>query len=301
MNVINHGYRLCTNAREHNHKAMKLLIEKIKLAIEKRFGISQHKKTHASWVAKGYRKEPQVTFILQSHDKSLQICHVLPKLRQYEDAEIVVIDDGSKKEHTQRLAAALTGANEFLLRANDLFENVTYDKAIRLANGRYIALMQDDDDFDGIGWVEKAVGLFEQHPKMAVLGGLGGLDIAFEHDRQWAHGGRSMATGDFAFVTAVNRAPMWINRKLFMQHLKHIDYRFAPFQFDDYELCARTWLSGLQVGWYDAGFRSLTAGGMRLWNNAFTKEQTERNGRLLYQLYADKQDELRRLVNSATS
>lgn len=136
---------------------IKLFIEKIKLALQKRTGSSQQKKSYASWVAKGYRKEPKVTFVMQSHDKSLQICHVLPKLRQYKDAEIIVIDDGSKQEHTQRLAAALTGANEFLLRANDLFENVTYDKAIRLANGRYIALMQDDDDFDGIGWVERAI------------------------------------------------------------------------------------------------------------------------------------------------
>lgn len=278
---------------------MKLLIEKIKLALLKRSGISQKKKDHASWEAKGYRKEPAVTFIIQSHDKSLQVCHVLPKLRQYANAEIIVIDDGSKAEHTQRLAAALTGANEFLLRANDLFENVTYDKAIRLANGRYIALMQDDDDFDGIGWVERAVSLFEQHPEMAILGGKGGLDIAFEDDRQWAHGGPSMATGDFSFVTAVNRAPMWLNKELFRQHLHHIDFRFAPFQFDDYELCARTWLCGLQVGWYDAAFRSLTAGGMRLWNNDFTREQSERNGRLLYQLYATQREEIARRVAAA--
>ncbi len=278
---------------------MKLLIEKIKLALQKRTGTSQQKKSHASWVAKGYRKEPKVTFVLQSHDKSLQICHVLPKLRQYKDAEIIVIDDGSKQEHTQQLTAALTGANEFLLRANDLFENVTYDKAIRLANGQYIALMQDDDDFDGIGWVERAIQLFGQHPQMAILGGKGGLDIAFEDDRQWAHGGVSQTTGDFSFVTAVNRAPMWINRELFMQHLHHIDFRFAPFQFDDYELCARTWLCGLQVGWYDAGFRSLTAGGMRLWNNAFTGEQSERNGALLYQLYADRREEIARRVKES--
>ena len=275
---------------------MRLIIEKIKLALFKRTGAVQQKKNHASWEAKGFRNEPAVSFIIQSHNKSLQVCHILPKLRQYKDAEIIVIDDGSSMEHTQRLAEALTGANEFLLRANDLFENVTYDKAIRLANGNYLALLQDDDDFDGIGWVEKAVQLFEQHPKMAILGGKDGLDIAFEDDRQWAHGGALQAEGAFCFVTAVNRAPMWIHRELFMQHLHHIDFRFAPFQFDDYELCARTWLSGLQVGWYDAGFKSLTAGGMRLWNNAFTKEQSERNGQLLYQLYADKREELQRLI-----
>ena len=276
-----------------------MLIEKIKLALQKRTGIAQQKKCHATWVAKGYRKEPKVTFILQSHNKSLQICHVLPKLRQYEDAEIIVIDDGSLPEHTARLVAALTGTNEFLLRANDLFENVTYDKAIRLANGRYVALMQDDDDFDGVDWVERAVALFSQHPDMVILGGKSGLELVFDAERQWAHGGSSQAVGDFCFVTAVNRAPMWIDRNLFKRHLCHINFSFAPFQFDDYELCARAWLTGLKVGWYDAGFRSLTAGGMRLYNNEFTREQSERNGRLLYNMYADRQDELRKRVSLA--
>jgi hypothetical protein len=46
------------------------------------------------------------------------------------------------------------------------------------------------------------------------------------------------------------------------------------------------------VGWYDAKFHSLTAGGMRLWNSEFTKEQMERNGKLLYQLYADKMNNI---------
>ncbi len=277
---------------------MKLLIEKIKLALQKRSGLAQQKKSYASWVAKGYRQEPTVTFILQSHDKSLQICHVLPKLRQYEDAEIIVIDDGSKLEHTQRLANALTGANEFLLRANDLFENVTYDRAIRLAGGKYIALMQDDDDFDGTGWAERAVSLFEQHPKMVILGGKGGLDIIFDDQTRQTRGGKPISGSEFRFVTAVNRAPMWIRRDLFMQHLRHIDFRFAPFQFDDYELCARAWLNGLQVGLYDAGFRSLTAGGMRLWNNDFTREQCERNSKLLYTLYAGSREELKAAVDA---
>jgi hypothetical protein len=81
--------------------------------------------------------------------------------------------------------------------------------------------------------------------------------------------------------------------------LHHIDFRFAPFQFDDYELCIRAWLVGQKVGWYDAGFHSLTAGGMRLYNNDFTREQSDRNGRLLYKLYANRQEELRHKVGAA--
>jgi hypothetical protein len=53
------------------------------------------------------------------------------------------------------------------------------------------------------------------------------------------------------------------------------------------------------VGWYDAKFHSLTAGGMRLWNSEFTKEQMERNGHLLYQMYADKMEEITKKVEES--
>lgn len=272
---------------------MKLLINKIKLALQKRFRVAQNKKSYAVWAKKGYLQKPEVSVILQSHNKSLQIAHIIPKLRQYNGIEIIVIDDGSAIEHTQRLTKLLTGANEFLIRSNDLYENIMYDKTIRFANGEYIALLQDDDDFDNINWIHEAVALFKQYPRLAILGGKDGLDIVFEEKEKFAHGGPSMTEkGKFCFVTSVNRAPMWLNKQLFTANLHHIDFSFAPFQFDDYELCARAWLTGLQVGWYDAQFKSLSAGGMRLWNQGFTGEQTLKNGQKLYNLYHDKIDEI---------
>ena len=278
---------------------MRLLYEKIKTALLKR---SKHKpqKSYEAWIAKGYNDTPEVTVVIQSHNKSVQVCHILPKLRQYKNIEMIVIDDGSSPEHTARLARELTGANEFLLRANDLYENRTYDRAIRMANGRYVALLQDDDDFKDAGWIDKAIALFGQHPQMVVLGGKWGLTVSFDAAKQRGCGKRQdMGGADFRFVDAVNRAPMWIRKDLYEQHLHRIDFRLAPFQYDDDELCLRSWLCGLQVGWYDAGFFSLSAGGMRLWNSAFTKQQMERNGRLLYQMYADKIDEIHQLVKKS--
>ncbi|MBO5591800.1 MAG: glycosyltransferase [Prevotella sp.] len=278
---------------------MRLLFEKIMTAILKR-SKQLPQKSYETWLAKGYNDTPEVTVIIQSHNKSVQVCHILPKLRQHKNLEIIVIDDGSSLEHTQRLAKALTGANEFLVRANDLYENRTYDKAIRFANGRYIALLQDDDDFDGAEWMTAAVGYFRKYPQMAILGGKWALHLETDENRKWAHSTSHSTEGkDFVFTASVNRAPMWINRELFEAHLHHIDATFAPFQYDDDELCLRAWLSGLQVGWYNAGFRSLSAGGMRLWNNQFSKEQTARNGKLLYKMYADKAEEVERLVSAA--
>ena len=282
---------------------IRLFIEKLKLSFQKRTGVVQAKKSYATWLAKGYVKEPLVSIVLQSHNKSLQIRHILPKLRAWGDSlEIVIIDDGSDISHTQALAESLTGANEFLVRANDLYENVTYDKAIRFANGKYIALLQDDDDFDDTSWIDNALRYFDAHSHLAILGGKDGLDMEFEHDRQTAHGGKKADGGrEFQFVVSVNRAPMWLNKELFCRHLHHIDFSFAPFQFDDYELCARAWLQGLQVGWYDAKFKSLSVGGMRLWNGSFTQEQTQRNGKRLYAMYADKIEEIRKKVEACNA
>lgn len=299
---------------------IQLTIDKIKLALQKRMGKSKpNGRTHAAWEARGYRNEPEVSVIMESHNKSLQICHVVEKLRQHPSIEIVVIDDGSSLDHTERLAKFLTRGNEFLVRANDLYENVMYNKCIRFVQSDYIILMQDDDDIESLDWIDEGLKLMKQHPKMAVLGGKDGFDVEFlegdgkahsveenavlplEDIRRGKAGNILSGDGKFRFVPAVNRAPMWINRKLFIEHLHNIKFSFAPFQYDDYELCLRSWLCGLQVGSYDAHFSSLSAGGMRLWNNAFTQEQMRRNGPQLYELFHDHIDAINQKVAEANA
>lgn len=280
---------------------MRLFLEKIRLALLKRSGKAANKKNHATWAAKGYNNAPRISFVFQTHNKSVAMEHLVPKLRKVANAEIIVIDDGSDIDHTARLARLLTGANEFLFRANDLYENVTYDRCLRLANGDFVALLQDDDDFDTLQWVDDAVRHFDAHPKMVILGGKNALEMHFD-DAAKMFDSRAVAVEagtDFCYAMAVNRAPMWVRRSLFLEHLKHIDFRLAPFQFDDDELCARAWMQGLQVGWYDAQFKSLTAGGMRLWNRAFTQEQMARNGRLLYERCASERDAIAQKVAEA--
>lgn len=280
---------------------MKLLLDKIMLSLQKRAKVTQSQKSFATWAAKGYRNEPEVSIVIQSHNKSLQVLHILPKLRLFPDVEIIVADDGSDEAHTRRLVRALNGANEFVVRCNDLYENIVYDRAIRFANGKYIALLQDDDDFGDVAWIHRAVSLFRSYPRMAILGGYNGIGLVADAQAHIVRGTPlhiAEGTG-FCRVPAVNRAPMWIHKPLFTEYLRHIDFRFAPFQYDDYELCARAWLCGLEVGWYNAGFKSLSVGGMRLWNKKFTKEQCEKNGRLLYDLYAARIEDIHRKVSLA--
>lgn len=274
-----------------------MLIHRIKLALQKRTGAAQTKKSIAWWQSRGVECQPEASFVLESHNKSEEILHVVSLLRQWPGRkEIIVIDDGSSAEHAHRLAEGLTGVNEWLIRCNDLYENITYTRALHMARAPYVCLMQDDDTFDSCAWVDRGLELMRKHNRMAVLGGKDALDIVFEDDRQTGHGRLIKPEGDFAFCPAVNRAPMWINRELYILHLKEMRQDMQPFQYDDYEMCARTWLCGLQVGWYDAGFRSLTVGGMRLYNNTFIGELCQRNGNILYRLYRDRIEEIHKLA-----
>ena len=277
-------------------------IEKVRCALAKRF-LKKKQKTYEDWLAKGYRNHPKVSFIIESHNKSLGVRRIVRKLREYPDAEIIVIDDGSSFAHTRALVKFLDGGNEFLVRANDLYENVMYDKTIRFANGRYVVLMQDDDEITSLDWVDKGIRYFERYPDMVILGGLDGLNFVIDEENRWGYVDQypDKAKGGFRFVHSVNRAPMLLDRDLFLKHLGHIDFSFAPFQCDDCELCLRAWLSGLKVGWYDAGFESMLAGGMRIWNKGLIGVQEIKNRGKLYEMYKDRVDEISGLVEKANS
>ncbi|MCD8194093.1 MAG: glycosyltransferase family 2 protein [Tannerellaceae bacterium] len=239
-----------------------------------------NKKSYATWKQKGYIHTPEISFIIQSHNKSREVIHIIEKLRAVKRAELIVIDDGSDPSHTKLLTQNLIHANEFLIRANDLYENIMYDKSIRFANGEFVALLQDDDDFTDLSWVDNAIKLLRKYDNMVILGGCGGFRFAVDEEKEKAISTPYTDKWEaFSFVHHVNRAPMWINKSLFTGKLKGIDHSFAPFQYDDYELCLRAWLEGLTVGWYNAHFKSLSPGGMRIWNNSFTAEQCERNSR----------------------
>lgn len=277
-------------------------IEKVRCALAKRF-LKKKQKTYEDWLAKGYRNHPKVSFIIESHNKSLGVRRIVRKLREYPDAEIIVIDDGSSFAHSRALVKFLNRGNEFLVRANDLYENVMYDKTIRFANGRYVVLMQDDDEITSLDWVDKGIRYFERYPDMVILGGLDGLNFVIDEENCWGYVDQypDKAKGGFRFVHSVNRAPMLLDRDLFLKHLGHIDFSFAPFQCDDCELCLRAWLSGLKVGWYDAGFESMLAGGMRIWNKGLIGVQEIKNRGKLYEMYKDRVNEISVLVEKANS
>jgi GT2 family glycosyltransferase len=281
-------------------------------------------KTFESWSAKNYNPTPIVTFVIQMHNKSELVIKFVQKLRAFNNSEIIVIDDGSNKKESINLLDKLPGANEFILNANDLYEVITYDRAIYLSRGKFVALLQDDDDFDDLKWVDDAINYFEKYDDLVFLGGRLGMDmLPFETTPDKLRGEYEVADGygqrrnsfkykfvgdasetrDFKFTQLVIRAPMWVNRQLFIDKIKYIDQSFAPFQWDDAEVCLRAYLIGLKVAWYRTNFKigSGGEGGMRIWNTVLHHRQDAVNAEKLYKLYDEKFNYIQTIVDEANN
>lgn len=259
-----------------------------------------------------YIIQPKITIILQFFNKRHNIQKLIENIRLANVEEIIIIDDGSVDGSFEDWMKVLDRPNDFLLRCNDIFEVRTYDRAIQMARGEFVCLLQDDDlpppnDL----WIEQALTLFEQFPKLVVLGGRDGMDLQIpdfsvrvdpnayytmtEDIFEWAgvHKLRLYAKPGymepnsgipFRFTIAVNRAPTFLRRKEFIE-IGGINQNYAPFQLDDDDACIRTWLAGYQVGFYPSAFiRGFDVGGMSLFNNQRRSEQVLVNAK---QLYAD--------------
>jgi len=281
-----------------------------------------NQKSYERWAAKGYNHAPVISFIIQSHNRSKSVSEVVLQLRRFKDGEIIVLDDGSELSHTRILSRLLTGANEFLIHLNDLYEIISYDRAISFSRGKYVALLQDDDGFEDLKWIQDAITLFEQHPKLAILGAKNGISLLPPDLTQdgvpgpWEYEGDMFKQSNvckgvhvatvgrdqcFQFVQYVNRAPMLLNKSHFESVLHHIDQSYAPFIWDDAELCLRAWLSGLEVGWYPVTVQTgwYGEGGARIWNNKLTERQNIVNGKKLYEKYGHEFERIEQLVDKS--
>jgi GT2 family glycosyltransferase len=216
---------------------------------------------------------------------------IVDDLRQFSDSEIIVIDDGSSHDHTQRLVGYLNGVNEFVLHANDLFDVIVFNRVFAFARGKYIAVMQDDDKYKGKDWVTRAVGHLDWDPKLAILGGR--MRITLPKDGK----ARDEGAGVFQYVQAINASPMWIRREAFLE-LGGFDIDFAPMLWHEPAFCLKAWLSGYHVGWYKSGIRSCAIPTRQRRNvkEELTRDARKKNYELLMERYGDKLDGIRECV-----
>ncbi len=286
-------------------KLRRLLDDILRIPLQRR--VEKRKRSRAQL---RYQEQPKTTFIIQSFNKRKNLRAIVEALREGGADEIIGIDDGSIDNSHEEWMRLLDQPNDFLLRCNDLYEVRTYDRAIRMAKGEYVCLLQDDDIPPKDGqWIRNALRLLDGLPTLLILGGRSGLELFAPDPVDAHHKPEYKRTGDiagcpgvnkyrmhdhpifsaydmpFMFVMAINRAPMFIRRHAFLE-LGGIDPTFAPFQCDDIDTCLKAWLHGYQVGLYAAPFlRDVGKGGMRSFNAQGVSAQAAKNWGEIYRRY----------------
>lgn len=250
---------------------------------------------------------PSCSVIVQSFNQVRNVPVLESRLRATSMQELIVCEDGSLDGSHEAWLKLLVNPNDFLLHSNDLHEIRTYNRAIGMAHGAIVCLMQDDDRPPSDGtWLDQALDLFDRYPRLAVLGGWCGFDQYFdiEYNAPWLPSGENAIpfldppTGrPLAFVENVNIGPYFVRKRVF-DDLGGFDLRFSgvgePGITFESEFCYRAWRAGYQVALTDIPVKQtagtvgyILPGGTSMWGNQARIRNERANKQLISRLYDD--------------
>jgi GT2 family glycosyltransferase len=267
-----------------------------------------------------YTDSPSVSLVLQSFNHRDNIERIVDRLRLTVADELIVCEDGSSDGSEELWRRLLVRPNDFLIQSNDLHEIRTYNRAISLARGEFVGVLQDDDiPPENPRWVADVITLFRKYPKLAILGCWNSWKFNKFDDFENSIGS-PVGAGDhlpadcglsfmepesklpFQFVEAVGIGPMFFRRADF-EALGGFDLQLSqpgePGIWLDYDICLRAWFSGRHVGVYEseAFERHIGGQGTVMFTGSKRNENFHKNLKHVQRTFGDRFDLVRRTVN----
>jgi hypothetical protein len=265
-------------------------------SLRRRGAIRRHLRRRGSAGAR-FTAYPELLLALQAFNKDFLLRRSLQPFLTAGLRHMLVFADGCCDGTASLAHRLLPGAHHLVIAANDRHEVRNNRLALDLARHqgcRFLLLLQDDDLYPpGLDWLDYGLELFQQDPRLLVVGFNTGLDFLHLEpaadsylttplrSRPDVHADAVGIDGAFLairhglpphpprlrhrYCQVVCRAPLLIRVQPFAEQ-GGIDPRFAPFQDDDTHFCLRSWslghrcalVQGLPVR------RDMGIGGMRL-------------------------------------
>ena len=208
------------------------------------------------------KPEPTDSIILTVHNQERIIPQILKGIEDNTEGsyELIVICDGCTDGSQDEVVKYLQDSeieNKTVVNTDDIFENRANNVGLRLAQGKYAIIVQDDQLIKEKGWNTRMHKPFEAfddvfavtartahnlilNPNSRHLGEkehrddcwcdiLDNVDIAEQ---------RTMSRDVFAVRGSANRGPLMVNMAD-MRKLNYFDEEFAPQQLDDHDLMFR--------------------------------------------------------------
>ncbi len=251
---------------------------------------------------KGEIRYPKVSITLSVFNKEASIQELLSDLwkhtKSYPDWDLHIIYDGcvDKTREVARQALASFTVPVYESEAPNVFETKSNNMGLRASSGTYCVILQDDNFISEPDWLQKMISCMEQHPKIAVLGGLAGVNFfplgaegagfnrtSFEVHKRIDWRQEQALFHGIHEVDAVMRGPIVLRKSLLEQH-GYLDEAYAPFYDDDMDYCFRMKKLGYAVFYYPISVenRNLTIAAYDEKRKAFWEETMKSHSKILY-------------------
>lgn len=259
--------------------------------------------------------KPNLSLIILSFNHRENIKSIIDRLRLTGAQEIIVCEDGSVDGSLEEWIKYLNHPNDFLIRSNDVHEIRAYDRAIHMARGEFICILQDDDIPPAEqSWVSVPLKLFNLYSELAIIGGFQGRVFG---DKAVRYGAKHSTDQinlpfieptikvPFAFVQGVNVGPIFFRKDVYFK-IGGFDFNFSnPGESGihfDYDICFRAWLHEYQVGLYAPSFdRHVGVQGTTVYGLKEREENNTKNMEVMKDKYWSKLDDIKQRIDELNS